>query len=70
METEFYSIKYGDKFLNREFTREDNTNVFEAIRFKDIHSAIKHMKLLRKDMGFRIVRVVTKFEVTEVKIRG
>lgn len=63
MNSEFYTIKYGDKFINRELTREDNSNVFEAIRFKDIEAAKRHMKLLRDDMGFKIVRVETKFEI-------
>lgn len=66
MDSEFYTIKYGDKFINRELTREDNSNIFEAIRFKDIESAKRHMKLLRDDMGFKIARVEIEFEIKEI----
>jgi hypothetical protein len=54
---EFYTIMEGNNFINSNFMRDNNENISEAIRFNTLESAKYYFEGLRKDRGFRIVKV-------------
>lgn len=61
----FYTIMEEDKFLNSNFLRDMNDNINEAIRFSTLEGAKSYFKDLRKDRGFRIVKVTCELEDVE-----
>lgn len=58
----FYTIMEKDKFLNSNFLRDMNDNINEAIRFSTLEGVKSYFEDLRKDRGFRIVKVICELE--------
>ena len=58
----FYTIMENDKFLNSNFMRDMNDNINEAIRFNTLEGVKGYFEDLRKDRGFRIVKVTCELE--------
>ncbi|NFL87495.1 hypothetical protein FDB24_14835 [Clostridium botulinum] len=54
---EFYTIMCGNEFLNSNFMRDESKNIIEAIRFSTEEGVKEYFKGLRKNRGFRIVKV-------------
>lgn len=54
---EFYTIMEGNNFINSNFMKDNNENISEAIRFNTLESAKYYFEDLRKDRGFKIVKV-------------
>lgn len=54
---EFYTIMQGDNFMNTNMFGENNENIIECIRFSTLESVQEYFEGLRKDKGFRIVKV-------------
>lgn len=61
----FYTIMGKDKFLNNSLLRDMNDNINEAIRFSTLEGAKSYFEDLRKDRGFRIVKVTCELEDVE-----
>ena len=61
----FYTIMRGNKFLNNNLMKESNENINEAVRFKTLEEAKQYYKDLRKDIGFKIVKVNCELKVVE-----
>lgn len=58
MEKRFYTIMDGEgNFINSNFMRDNNDNIVEAIRFSSLDGAAYYFEGLRKDRGFKIVKV-------------
>ena len=58
----FYTIMEGKKFLNNNFLRDMNENIIESIMFSSLEGAEQYFEDLRKDRGFRIVKVICELE--------
>ncbi|TAN63739.1 hypothetical protein WS9_015455 [Paraclostridium sordellii 8483] len=65
MQKIFYTIMRGNKFLNNNLMKESNENINEAVRFKTLEEAKQYYKDLRKDIGFKIVKVNCELKVVE-----
>lgn len=59
----FFIIMDGEgNFMNSNFMRDNNDNIIEAIRFSNLKDAEYYFEDLRKDKGFKIVRVKCELE--------
>ena len=59
----FFTIMDGEgNFLNSNFMRDNNDNINEAIRFSRLDDIGDYFEDLRKDRGFKIVRVKCELE--------
>lgn len=66
MNKTFFTIMDGEgNFLNGNLMRKNNENINEAIRFNDLEDAIDYFGELRKDRGFKVVKVNCKLEDIE-----
>jgi len=61
----FYTIMRGNKFLNSNLFRGDSENIVEAVRFTHEEDVKEYFEGLRKDRGFRIVKVKCELEDVE-----
>lgn len=61
---EFYTIMTGDRFLNSNLFDKYN-NIISAVKFIHKEDAEKYLNELRKDKGFRLVKV--KYELKEME---
>lgn len=64
MEKVYYTIMYDGKFINSNVFEEDNNRLINAIRFRTYEQAKRHLRLLRSDIDFKIVKVSC--ELTEM----
>lgn len=63
MSKTFYTIMDGEgNFMNTNLYRKDNDNIFEAIRFSHLEDVEDYFEELRKDRGFKIVKVKCELE--------
>lgn len=65
MNTEFYTIMIGDKFLNSNLFRKENELITEAVKFKYEEDCREYFNDLRKDKPFKIVKVKCELEEVE-----
>lgn len=65
MNTEFWTIMIGDKFLNSNLFRKENELITEAVKFTYEEDCREYFNDLRKAKPFKIVKV--KCELEEVK---
>lgn len=63
---QFYTIMTGNKFLNANLFRRDSENIVEAVKFTYKEDVEEYFEGLRKDRGFRIVKVKCELEDVEV----
>lgn len=71
MEYKFWTIMDGDKFLNSNLMRKDNSNIVEAIKFEYEEDCLEFMEGLRKDRNFKSVEVNCEVsECSNYKIRN
>lgn len=66
MNKTFYTIMDGEgNFMNANLYRKNNDNIYEAIRFSHLEDVEDYFGELRKDKGFKIVRVKCELEDVE-----
>lgn len=65
MNTEFWTIMIGDKFLNSNLYRKDNELITEAVKFTYEEDCREYFNDLRKDKPFKIAKVKCELEEVE-----
>lgn len=63
MNTKFYTIMMGDKFLPSNIMKDYTDNIVECIKFTHREDAEEHFRWLRKDMDFKIVEVECRIRI-------